>query len=627
MAPTLRAPMALAATLLLVALLAIPQGAQAHASLRRADPSPGAALRLAPTIVQLWFSEPIARTYSALRVEDANGTRVDAGDLAFGVSDPTTMKVSLGKIGPGAYTVLWRVLSTVDAHDTQGDFAFIYDPTGTIASGGGGGGTPEEGEVPAPAEVGLRAVTLGAQVVMLGSYGFILLVWFPAVAGLGPGADGDMGAVHLRAMRSLLRLATAASLALPPAGLTLVGLIAWNLYGSLDPPLLRDFLLSTQFGRLWLVRIAAASATAAVGAWMLLRRGEGLAIIPAPRPKGLAQNGGAEAQRVEANRGLRTLLRAPADPKAQTIWWASWAALGIGLMSALATSLSSHAAATSSPGLPALADFIHLSSVSLWVGGLMALAYVALRHLRGLAEVGRARLVAPLVANFSALGAVAVTLVIATGVVQALLEVASPDGLLQTPYGWTLLAKVALVVPLVALGARNHFVLGPRLDFTRGDPPSSALHQAAFSRAVQSEAVLGAIILVAAALLTALTPPIALVPTEPPPATLSLTAAAGDLRLTLEISPYPSTPGERTFNVFLQAATATASLNVSQVNLTFTQLGSATGTTTLSLQGIHPTHFYGEGADLAAEGSWQVRADVVRRDAGDVAATFLVTVG
>lgn len=48
---------------------------------------------------------------------------------------------------------------------------------------------------------------------------------------------------------------------------------------------------------------------------------------------------------------------------------------------------------------------------------------------------------------------------------------------------------------------------------------------------------------------------------------------------------------------------------------------------TLSLQGLHPTQFYSEGANLSAEGSWQVRAEDVRWDADGVPATFVVTVG
>ena len=100
-----------------------PSVAGAHSGLRRSEPAAESKLKRPPTEVKLTFSEPLEAAYSSVKVDDSGGAQVDRGDARVERSNPTILRASLPPLAPGAYTVIWRVLS-VDGHTTDGRFAF-----------------------------------------------------------------------------------------------------------------------------------------------------------------------------------------------------------------------------------------------------------------------------------------------------------------------------------------------------------------------------------------------------------------------------------------------------------------------------------------------------------------------
>jgi methionine-rich copper-binding protein CopC len=97
--------------------------AAAHAVLQRAEPRADSRLKRAPDEVKLYFTERLERAYSSVRVVDAHGVQVDRHDGHVDRTDPTVLRATLPPLAPGAYTVLWRVLS-IDADVTEGRFTF-----------------------------------------------------------------------------------------------------------------------------------------------------------------------------------------------------------------------------------------------------------------------------------------------------------------------------------------------------------------------------------------------------------------------------------------------------------------------------------------------------------------------
>jgi methionine-rich copper-binding protein CopC len=80
-----------------------------------------------PAEVRLQFSQPLEPAFSTIKVLDAAGKQVDRADKRLDPGDASVMKVSLPKLVPGIYRVVWRVLS-VDTHVTEGDFTFEVAP-------------------------------------------------------------------------------------------------------------------------------------------------------------------------------------------------------------------------------------------------------------------------------------------------------------------------------------------------------------------------------------------------------------------------------------------------------------------------------------------------------------------
>jgi copper resistance protein C len=109
------------------ALMLAAGAAFAHAFLDRALPAVGSTVHGSPTEVRLWFTQRLEPAFSTVRVLDARGTQVDAKDKRVDAGDATLLRVSLPKLAPGKYRVVWRVLSA-DSHATQGDYSFEVAP-------------------------------------------------------------------------------------------------------------------------------------------------------------------------------------------------------------------------------------------------------------------------------------------------------------------------------------------------------------------------------------------------------------------------------------------------------------------------------------------------------------------
>src|SRR5262249_16437610 len=113
--------------LIIAALVGLSGGARAHPFPDTSVPGVGSTLRAAPAQVQITFTEDLEAAFSTLRVEDAQGTQVDRKDTGVG-PNPKLMHTSLPpQLPPGAYQVIWRVLS-VDGHVTEGKYKFTIAP-------------------------------------------------------------------------------------------------------------------------------------------------------------------------------------------------------------------------------------------------------------------------------------------------------------------------------------------------------------------------------------------------------------------------------------------------------------------------------------------------------------------
>jgi copper transport protein len=157
-------------------------------------------------------------------------------------------------------------------------------------------------------------------------------------------------------------------------------------------------------------------------------------------------------------------------------------ALGFAVAAVAATGMTGHSAAIH-PAWTVPAKAIHVAAVAVWTGGLAVLLVTARRggDLRALAV------------RVSSLSLAAVVALAATGVLQTLLFAPSLGLLARSAYGAVLLAKLAGMAVLVAIGARNRYGLVPRL------PAEEA--RVSLRRAVGWELAVMSLVMLAAGLL------------------------------------------------------------------------------------------------------------------------------
>ena len=158
---------------------------------------------------------------------------------------------------------------------------------------------------------------------------------------------------------------------------------------------------------------------------------------------------------------------------------------------------------------------LHLLAGGLWIGTLAVLAITVIpRGVRR--ELGRngSPSIAQVVARFSSLSLFAVALLVASGLVTAWRHLKYLSALWTTPYGYVLLAKLAMVAVVAALGAFNGRRVSPVLGAEGG---ASRLQ-----RSSRAELVAAAVVLALTALLVSVPSPRA-----PKPAPAASTAPQG----------------------------------------------------------------------------------------------------
>lgn len=164
----------------------------------------------------------------------------------------------------------------------------------------------------------------------------------------------------------------------------------------------------------------------------------------------------------------------------------------------LTLSASGHAVMAGQPlfaGVAVVADWLHLSAVTVWAGGVAVFATGLQVSLAPLAPRDRGPFIAALIQRFSVVALTALTFVALTGAYAAVIQLGSLDAVVDTAYGWVVIAKVILLLCVLGI-AFAHDREG------RGEPEGRF-----FVGTVRAEACVMLAILALSALLTSLRPP------------------------------------------------------------------------------------------------------------------------
>lgn len=99
------------------------RNARGHAFPERAEPRVGATVETSPTQVRIWFNSVLEAAFSRIRVNTANGERIDKGNGYVDPQQSTLLTVDLPPLAPGTYHVIWSVMAR-DGHHTEGKYVF-----------------------------------------------------------------------------------------------------------------------------------------------------------------------------------------------------------------------------------------------------------------------------------------------------------------------------------------------------------------------------------------------------------------------------------------------------------------------------------------------------------------------
>jgi copper transport protein len=159
-------------------------------------------------------------------------------------------------------------------------------------------------------------------------------------------------------------------------------------------------------------------------------------------------------------------------------------ALAVGLGSIRVIGLTGHSHDVQHPTIAQVADFVHLTALSLWIGGLATLLLGVLPRRRP----DELRTVIP---GYSTLALLCVLSVVASGTVMAWQLLDRPAALLDTTYGHLLLAKLGTLAVIMAAAWCSKTWVAHRLDFAvvlRGE--SATVRPFVYSVAAETALVL-----------------------------------------------------------------------------------------------------------------------------------------
>ena len=442
--------------------------ASGHAKLLGSDPRDGQTLKQSPRTVTLTFNEGIETEFVRLRVQDSSGRRVERGEPFHPRDREELVSVRLQPDLDGRIVASYRVISA-DGHPVVKRTTFRVTPPAPPpeeeseeeeamepAPGAGAGGE-EEPMPPAGAEeeehlaeagpvtdssfAAARGLGYLAMALAIGAVAFLLVAWLPALAtSAGGGADWRAASERFASrMRKIVFGAVLLGLVITPIAIVLeaataVGISFWSAF---DADAI-DAVSETRVVQAWSVRWLV---------WLVL--GVVLALMLRPQRAPVLRR---------AALGATGTALGPSVPGRYVV-----AVVAAVIALALTAALGGHAASYSPETLLVTSDTVHVLSMATWLGGLFMLVLVLPFAARALSEVERTPLLAAATTRFSRMALIAVSLLLLTGIIQSVVLIGSWEAVYDTAYGRLVMAKVALFLLLIGIGAYNQRRLLPRL--------------------------------------------------------------------------------------------------------------------------------------------------------------------
>jgi copper transport protein len=376
-----------------------------HAFVEKSDPAASQSLSVPPAKVDVYFSDPVDIKYSEIKVLDSDGNQIQENDQHYITDDQKALSVSLpSNLKNGIYTISTKVLDQTDGHVTEDAFAFgIGQDVPKSVANNLTSSNYQEVSIP---EAIARFPSLLGQVIVAGLVSSTLWLWSPISR--MPRLAESISQIRVKIDSSMTKMVVIGSIIILAAGFAMIIVQSWSINASILDA------ISTKFGNMWILRMVASSVLF------------GLSLIMYQKTR--------KTPTIIAKRYSLLLL-------------------GVSFSVLLTTSLISHGAATGQL-VPLLLDFCHNVFASLWIGGIIYLAFVVMPQMKQITNSNISlSALSIIIPRFSTLVTAVLGAVVITG---PFLLYVLEDNLaltLASFYGQVLIVKLSLAAAMISFGA------------------------------------------------------------------------------------------------------------------------------------------------------------------------------
>lgn len=380
--------------------LSVFSGASAHPFFVDSNPKPSSTVESVENI-DILFSEPLELQYSKVSIIGPDGNAIQTSNLQNVDSDTSSIRVLLDStnLPRGLYTVTTTVLSAVDGHVVDDSFIF---GVGTQVPGSNSPKSTSD-SLFSLQEVGAKFPGYVGQIIIVGAA--FMNIWLARplrktklLSGFSARPSIDRQFIKLILIGTCLVLASGIAIIIVQSVSIGTGVIE---------------AVGTQFGKTWILRMAQTSVL--LGIILLFYRRLRIKNVSVGTP------------------GMIAIL-----------------AIGISIL--ISYSLISHAAAANKI-LPLMLDFFHGLAASIWIGGLILLAFVTVPNiLRIDNSLIKSAALSVLIPRFSSIVALVLGGILLTGPLLLWNMESDLSTTVASSYGKVLFVKLVIGAAMIAMG-------------------------------------------------------------------------------------------------------------------------------------------------------------------------------
>ena len=376
----------------LIFFLGLP-AASAHPFLLETVPGQGQNAQIGVTQIISKYSEAVEIDFSELKVYDANGNQIDNRDTSYNDGE-TSLIVTTPPLEEGVYTLTSKVLSKVDGHLVQAAVVFGVGDVQVDISLLDSQETSETTFIP---ESIARFPGLVGQTIVLGGVIVSITIWSSQQTRFRE-LFSDINEQFKTKFTKIIGYGVIATFA---SNFIMLGVQTWRLEVS---PI---EVIGTTFGTTWLIRMIITIII--IGIWFWMEKRKEISI-----------------------KGQIPLLVAS-------------------LILIATTTMMGHGASTELEAAWIL-DYAHNLLSSIWIGGVIFFAFVALPTISKTDDALRNKITLSLIPRFSGIFIIAIGILIITGPTLLWFLDDNVGGLTESTYGKLIMIKIGLAIAMIAFG-------------------------------------------------------------------------------------------------------------------------------------------------------------------------------